>query len=50
MGVRPGEDAWKRELNAMIRALQPEIDAILADFGVPLLDDDGVEPKPVSAP
>ena len=29
MGVRQGEDVWKRELNEAIRALQPEIDAIL---------------------
>lgn len=41
MGVRNGEDVWKRELNSTIRKLQPEIDAILRDAGVPLLDDMG---------
>ncbi|MCB2054813.1 MAG: substrate-binding domain-containing protein [Geminicoccaceae bacterium] len=41
MGVRPGEDAWKRELNSLIRRLQPEIDAILRRYGVPLVDDMG---------
>lgn len=46
MGVRNGEDAWKRELNSTIRALQPEIDAILRARGVPLLDDQGTGPKP----
>jgi quinoprotein dehydrogenase-associated probable ABC transporter substrate-binding protein len=46
MGVRPGEDRWKRELNSTIRKLQPEIDAILRDYGVPLLDDEGRELKP----
>ena len=32
MGVRQGEDVWKRELNALIRELQPEIDAILREL------------------
>lgn len=50
MGVRPGEDAWKRKLNSMIRELQPEIDAILTDYGVPLLDDEGTTLKRVPAP
>jgi polar amino acid transport system substrate-binding protein len=45
MGVRPGEDSWKRQLNSMIRDLQPQIDAILADYGVPLLDDEGTALK-----
>ncbi len=46
MGVRQGEDAWKRELNVLIRELQPEIDSILRDYGVPLVDDMGVALKP----
>lgn len=50
MGVRQGEDAWKRTLNSEIRKLQPEIDRILADFGVPLLNDDGTALKPLSTP
>ncbi|MDS9466837.1 substrate-binding domain-containing protein [Paracoccus sp. MBLB3053] len=41
MGVRLGEDAWKRELNSLIRRNQDEIDAILRDAGVPILDDYG---------
>lgn len=45
MGVRQGEDAWKRELNSLIRRHQGEIDAILRDAGVPLLNDMGTELK-----
>ncbi len=45
MGVRQGEDAWKRELNSLIRRHQPEIDAILRESGVPLLNDQGTELK-----
>ncbi|TVQ56154.1 MAG: quinoprotein dehydrogenase-associated putative ABC transporter substrate-binding protein [Rhodobacteraceae bacterium] len=41
MGVRAGEDDWKRELNALIRRKQTEIDAILTEFGVPLVDEFG---------
>lgn len=39
MGVRPSDQEWKRELNAMIREHQDEIDAVLSDYGVPLLDE-----------
>ena len=46
MGVRQGDDAWKRELNGLIAKLQPQIDAILRAAGVPLLDDMGTAPKP----
>ncbi|NAZ37908.1 substrate-binding domain-containing protein [Rubellimicrobium sp. CFH 75288] len=46
MGVRPGEDAWKREINSLLRRHQDEIDAILRDAGVPVLDDMGTAPKP----
>ncbi len=45
MGVRQGEDVWKRELNELIRAVQPQIDAILASYGVPLTNDMGTAPK-----
>ncbi|WP_299358827.1 substrate-binding domain-containing protein [uncultured Paracoccus sp.] len=41
MGVRAGEDVWKRELNSLIRRHQDEIDAILREAGVPLVDDYG---------
>lgn len=47
MGVRQGEDVWKRELNSLIRELQPEIDAILSAYGVPLLNDDGTALKSI---
>ncbi len=46
MGVRQGEDAWKREINSLIRRHQGEIDAILREAGVPLLNDMGNELKP----
>jgi quinoprotein dehydrogenase-associated probable ABC transporter substrate-binding protein/PQQ-dependent catabolism-associated CXXCW motif protein len=41
MGIRPNEPEWKRELNDLIRELQPEITAILERYGVPLLDNRG---------
>lgn len=46
MGVRLGEDEWKRELNSLIRRNQADIDALLRDAGVPILDDYGKAPKP----
>lgn len=46
MGVRAGEDNWKRELNSMIRREQDAIDLILRDAGVPILDDFGKGEKP----
>ena len=39
MGVRQGDDAWRRTLDAAIAAEQPEITKILEAYGVPLLDD-----------
>ena len=41
MGVRQGELSWKRELNSLIRRNQDEIDAILTEYGVPLVDEFG---------
>ena len=41
MGVRAGETEWKRQLNSLIRRNQEEIDAILRDYGVPLVDEFG---------
>ncbi len=38
MGVRNGENAWRRRLNAAIAQAQPEITRILESYGVPLLD------------
>jgi quinoprotein dehydrogenase-associated probable ABC transporter substrate-binding protein len=41
MGVRPGEPDWRRRVNALIVKEQPEITAILRDYGVPLLNEQG---------
>lgn len=46
MGIRPNEPEWKREVNRLIRELQPQIQAILLDYGVPLLDEQG---RPITA-
>lgn len=37
MGVRFGEGAWKRQLEELIDRKRDEIDAILKEYGVPLL-------------
>jgi quinoprotein dehydrogenase-associated probable ABC transporter substrate-binding protein len=39
MGVRFNEPEWKRDINNLIRGKQAEINAILLDYGVPLLDE-----------
>ena len=41
MGIRFNEPDWKHELNDLIAAKQDEINAILQDYGVPLLDEQG---------
>ena len=41
MGVRRSDQDWKRRLNRLIVENQPEIDRILAEYGVPLLDEQG---------
>ncbi len=46
MGVRPGEREWKRQLNRLIADNQDEINAILHEFGVPLLDEQDNEIRP----
>ena len=38
-GVRPQEDEWKRQLNGVISKRQGDFDAVLLQFGVPLLDE-----------
>jgi quinoprotein dehydrogenase-associated probable ABC transporter substrate-binding protein len=38
-GVRNQEDDWKHQLNAVIARRQGDIDAVLLEFGVPLLDE-----------
>jgi quinoprotein dehydrogenase-associated probable ABC transporter substrate-binding protein len=39
LGVRQGEDIWKRQVNTIIAKRQGDIDAVLLQFGVPLLDE-----------
>jgi quinoprotein dehydrogenase-associated probable ABC transporter substrate-binding protein len=47
MGVRQGDDLWKRQLNDIIRKRQADIDHVLLDYNVPLLDEDD---KPITQP
>jgi quinoprotein dehydrogenase-associated probable ABC transporter substrate-binding protein len=39
MGVRPSDQQWKRTLNAFIKDNQTQINALLLEYGVPLLDE-----------
>ncbi|MBX3605245.1 MAG: substrate-binding domain-containing protein [Piscinibacter sp.] len=39
MGVRYGEREWKQQVEGLIAAKQPEIQAILREYGVPLVDE-----------
>jgi len=41
MGVRANEPEWRRCINTVILKRQPEITAILRDYGVPLLNEQG---------
>lgn len=41
MAVRFNETDWKRTVNAALAEIQPQIDEILIEFGVPLLNDRG---------
>jgi ABC-type amino acid transport substrate-binding protein len=38
-GVRNFDDDWKRQLNVLISKRQGDIDAVLLQYGVPLLDE-----------
>ncbi|WBJ99203.1 substrate-binding domain-containing protein [Methylocystis parvus] len=40
-GVRHSDQNWKRELNTLLTQNKAEIDRILADYGVPTLDEAG---------
>lgn len=40
MGVRIGDQAWKRQINEIIAKRQGDIDKVLLDFGVPIIDED----------
>ena len=41
MGVRHGEPKWRNRVQGLLDALQPEIDRILRDYGVPLVSKGG---------
>jgi quinoprotein dehydrogenase-associated probable ABC transporter substrate-binding protein len=45
MGVRANEPEWRRRINQAIGKHKTEIAAVLADYGVPLMDDQG-KPEP----
>jgi quinoprotein dehydrogenase-associated probable ABC transporter substrate-binding protein len=47
MGVRQGDDLWKRALNDVIRKRQADIDKVLLEYGVPMIDEDS---KPITTP
>ena len=47
MGVRMSDNEFRRKLNAIIVKDQPQITAILQDYGIPLLDEQN---KPIPAP
>jgi quinoprotein dehydrogenase-associated probable ABC transporter substrate-binding protein len=46
MGVRNNEPEWRRKINAAIHKHEGEINTILRDYGVPLLDEQGLPLKP----
>lgn len=46
MGVRNNEPEWRRRVNAAIVSHRDDITAILRDYGVPLLDEQGQALKP----
>jgi quinoprotein dehydrogenase-associated probable ABC transporter substrate-binding protein len=41
MAVRHSETKWKRQINRILRDIQPKIDELLAGYDVPLLDEQG---------
>ncbi|TXH38196.1 MAG: quinoprotein dehydrogenase-associated putative ABC transporter substrate-binding protein [Rhodospirillaceae bacterium] len=41
MGVRPGENTWKNDINNLLRQNQAEITGILRDYNIPLIDNRG---------
>jgi quinoprotein dehydrogenase-associated probable ABC transporter substrate-binding protein len=41
MGVRPNEPEWKHKLNKLIAQNQPAINAMMSEYNVPLLDENG---------
>lgn len=50
MGVRNGDDNWKRQLNEIISRRQGDIDKILLDYGVPVMVDDDTKIDLITEP
>jgi hypothetical protein len=46
MGVRYGEREWKQQIEALIESRRDEIQAILAEYGVPVVDESFAVAKP----
>ena len=45
MGVRYGERDWKQQVEGLIASRRGEIDAILKEYGVPVVDESFATPK-----
>jgi quinoprotein dehydrogenase-associated probable ABC transporter substrate-binding protein len=50
IGIRPGEQNWKHRLNDFIESDRREIEAVLLDYGVPVLDEQNRLATRVEAP
>lgn len=50
MGVRHGDDAWKRQINQVIAKRQGDIDKVLLEYGVPLLVDNDLSMEQIKEP
>ena len=46
MGVRYGEREWKQQVEELIESRRPEIQAILKEYGVPIVDASYAFPRP----
>jgi hypothetical protein len=46
MGVRYGEREWKQQVESLIESQQPAINAILREYGVPLLENVATNTRP----
>jgi mxaJ protein len=50
MGVRYGEREWKDKVESLLETRRAEIQAILGEYGVPMVDESYSLPKPVAKP
>ena len=50
MGVRQGDDAFKRKINEVIAKRQGDIDKVMLEYGVPLLVDDDTSMEQIKEP